>query len=95
MEPIVTVSSKRQITLPAKLSRDLNIRPGDKLKIVNRGNKIQLVPSTYDQELEELRKQAEAHMKRNGTWGAPWEVARAKADEAKLDEYRQKYGPRA
>lgn len=95
MEPIVTVSSKRQITLPAKLSRDLNIRPGDKLKIVKRGNKIQLEPSTYDQELEELRKQAEAHMKRNGTWGTPWEVVRAKADEARLEEYRKQHGPRA
>lgn len=94
MKPIVTVSSKRQITLPAKLSRDLNIRPGDKIKIVKRGNTIELKPSTYDQELEALRKRAETHMKRNGTWGTPWEVARAKADEAGLAEYRAKHDSR-
>jgi uncharacterized coiled-coil DUF342 family protein len=63
--------------------------------MVKRGNLIELKPSTYDQELAELRKQAEAIMKKNGTWGMPWEEVRKRADEARSKYYREKYGPRA
>lgn len=95
MEHTSTISSKSQITLPAALRRSLKLRPGDKITMVKRGNLIELKPSTYDQELAELRKRAETHMKRNGTWGTPWEEARRLADEAGVEEYRKKYGPRA
>jgi len=53
----------------------------------------EIKPSTYDQELAELRKQAEAIMKKNGTWGMPWEEVRKRAEEARTEYYREKYGP--
>lgn len=87
-----TLSSKGQITLPADIRRSLNLYPGDKITIVKRGNTAEIKPSTYDQELNELRHQAEAYMKQNGTWGSSWHEARAGADKARLEEYRKKYG---
>ena len=73
MTHTATISSKGQITLPAEIRKGLKLRAGDKITIVKRGNGIEIKPSMYDQELEELRRRAEAHMKRNGTWGMPWE----------------------
>lgn len=94
MEHTATISSKGQITLPAEIRRSLKLRPGDKITIVKRGNSAELKPSTYDQELAELRSQAEAIMKKNGTWGMPWEEVRKRADEARAKYYKEKYGPR-
>lgn len=87
-----TISSKGQITLPAGIRRSLRLRPGDKITIVKRGGIAEIKPSTYDEELDELRAQAEAHMKSNGTWGASWEEVRRRSDEARLKAYRRKYG---
>lgn len=93
MTYIATISSKGQITLPAEIRRELKLRPGDKITIVKRANMAEIKPSTYDQELAELRKQAEAIMKKNGTWGMPWEEVRKRAEEARTEYYREKYGP--
>ena len=87
-----TISSKGQITLPAAVRRSLQLHAGDKITIVKRADAIEIKPSSYDQELAELRYRAAAHMKQNGTWGASWEQARQGAGEARLKEYRRKYG---
>lgn len=89
-----TISSKGQITLPAEFRRQLKLKEGDKITIVKRANSIEIKASTYDQEFEELRKQAEVIMKKNGTWGMPWEEVRKRADEARTEYYRKKYGSR-
>ena len=89
-----TISSKGQITLPAEIRRSLKLRPGDKITIVKRSGLAEIKPSTYDQELAELRQQAKAIMKKNGTWGLPWEEVRKRADEARAAYYQEKYGPR-
>jgi len=95
MEHTATISSKGQITLPVEIRRGLKLQAGDKITIVKRGTTIEIKPRTYDEELSELRKRAQAHMKRNGTWGVSWEEARRKADEVGLEEYRKKHGSRA
>lgn len=95
MEYITTISSKGQITLPAKIRRDLHVRPGDRLKVVKKGQFISITADTYEEELGELRKKAEAHMKANGTWGTPWEEVKKQADEAKLAEYGKKHDIRS
>lgn len=87
-----TLSSKGQITLPAQIRRSLKLQPGDKITIVKRGDVAELKPSTYDEELGELRKKAQAHMKQHGTWGASWDEVRAHTDAARLQEYRKRYG---
>lgn len=87
-----TISSKGQITLPAEVRRSLQLHAGDKITIVKRGDAIEIKPSSYDDELDELRRRAAAHMKQNGTWGATWEQARQGADEARLKAYRRKHG---
>lgn len=87
-----TISSKGQITLPAGIRRSLQLHPGDKITIVKRGGIAEIRPSTYDEELNELRAQAEVHMKTNGTWGTSWEEARRRTDEVRLRAYRRKHG---
>lgn len=89
-----TISSKGQITLPADIRRGLKLHAGDKITIVKRGAVAEIKPSNYAEELDELRAQAEAHMKQNGTWGASWEEARAGAGAARLAEYAREHGTR-
>jgi len=95
MQHIAIISSKGQITLPASIRRSLNLHEGDKITIVKRHGSIEIKPDTYQQELNDLRARAKAHMQRNGTWGMSWEEVRKRADEAKLKEYQEKYGPSA
>jgi AbrB family looped-hinge helix DNA binding protein len=94
MEHTATISSKGQITLPAEIRRGLNLRPGDKITIVKRGGSAEIKPSTYDQELAELRARIEKEVKAKGLWGKPWEEVRAAAEAARTEYYRKKYGPR-
>lgn len=95
MEHTATISSKGQITLPAEFRRQLKLREGDKITIVKRANSIEIRPSTYDQELNELRARIEKEVRAKGLWGKPWEEVRLAADAAREKEYRKKYGPRA
>ncbi len=95
MEYITTISSKGQITLPASIRRSLNVRAGDRLKVVKRDKKIEIIPDTYEQELAELRAKIEKKLKANGTWGMPWEKARAGAYEEMAKEYGKKHGLRS
>ena len=92
MTYVATISSKGQITLPADIRRSLHLQAGDKITIVKRNGMAEIKPSTYNDELSELRKQAEVHMKQNGTWGAPWEDVRAGADAARAQAYKDAYG---
>lgn len=95
MTHIATISSKGQITLPAAFRRQLKLKSGDKISIVKHAHSIEIKPSTYDQELEGLRARIEKEVKAKGLWGKPWEEVRAAADAARVEEYREKYGPRA
>lgn len=36
------LTSKGQVTIPAKLRRDLGLKPGDKVRFVKRGSKISI-----------------------------------------------------
>jgi AbrB family looped-hinge helix DNA binding protein len=42
--PTVTVSSKFQIVIPQEVRQALDIRPGEKLQVLQYGNRIELVP---------------------------------------------------
>lgn len=95
MEHVATISSKGQITLPARIRKDLHIHPGDRLIVVKKGQTISIKPDTYDEELTALRKKIEKHVKAKGLWGKPIEEIRAQADEARADYYRKKYGVRS
>ena len=46
--PKTTISSKYQITLPARLVRELGLRPGDKLAVELRGLRLILHPRPKD-----------------------------------------------
>ncbi len=94
MEYTTTISSKGQITLPVKIRRELNVHPGDRLTVIKKGNSISVTPDTYQQELDELRRLAHEHMKKNGLLSMSWEEIRKRTDEARLKEYRKKYGVR-
>lgn len=61
-----TISSKGQITLPASIRRSLNVRAGDRLKVVKRGNSIAITADTYNEELAALRIKLQAHLKKQG-----------------------------
>lgn len=89
-----TISSKGQITLPAEIRRSLALNPGDKITIVKHDGSAEIKASSYDAELQELRQRARAHMKRNGTWGTPWEEARNQTGEVRLREYGEQHGAR-
>lgn len=66
MEYITTISSKGQITLPAKIRRDLHIRPGDRLKVVKRGDFVSIKPDTYKEEVAALRLRTLRHIASKG-----------------------------
>ncbi len=40
----VKVSSKYQIVIPSKIRRSMDIKPGQKIKMIRFGNRIELVP---------------------------------------------------
>ncbi len=89
-----TVTSKGQITLPVKVRRELNIKTGDRVSVTKKGKDYIIQPDMYEEELAALRKRIEKHLKANGKWGVPFEVARAEADKVRVEEYRKKYGLR-
>jgi AbrB family looped-hinge helix DNA binding protein len=41
---VVTVSTKYQVVIPKKVRQALNIRPGQKLQVIEYGNQIVLIP---------------------------------------------------
>ena len=41
---IVTVSPKYQVVIPRDVREMLNIKPGEKMQVINYGNRIELVP---------------------------------------------------
>jgi len=40
----VTVSPKYQVVIPRDVREMLNIKPGEKMQVINYGNRIELVP---------------------------------------------------
>ncbi len=45
---VTTISSKNQITLPARLLRDMDLRPGDRLAVTREGSRLLLRPRPRD-----------------------------------------------
>jgi len=41
----VTVSPKFQVVIPQEIRRDLNLRPGEKLVVIEKGGTIHLIPT--------------------------------------------------
>jgi AbrB family looped-hinge helix DNA binding protein len=41
---IVTVSSKYQIVIPHKIRKGLNIQPGEKLEVIQYGDRLEFIP---------------------------------------------------
>ncbi len=62
MNYTATISSKGQITLPAKIRRSLNLDSGDRITITKKGQKISIVPDTHAEKLEDLRKRTARHL---------------------------------
>ena len=46
--PVVTVSSKGQIVIPAEIRKSYGIEPGQKFVVVDMGDHISLVPAVDD-----------------------------------------------
>jgi AbrB family looped-hinge helix DNA binding protein len=94
MQYTATISSKGQITLPAKIRRSLNIASGDRITITKIAGGVRLTPSVYDEELSKLREKITAELKSKGKWGIPYSEVRRFTDEARLVDYEKKYGTR-
>jgi AbrB family looped-hinge helix DNA binding protein len=45
---VTTISSKNQITLPARLLRDMDLKPGDRLAVTREGSRLLLRPRPRD-----------------------------------------------
>ncbi|WP_175607338.1 AbrB/MazE/SpoVT family DNA-binding domain-containing protein [Deinococcus marmoris] len=54
-----TISSKRQITIPAEAFRQLRLQPGDKVAIQVRNGQLHLIPAAND--FEALTRQHVSH----------------------------------
>lgn len=65
MQYVTTISSKGQITLPAKLRKSLNLDYGDRVTITKRGQKISIEPDSYEARLADLRIRTNAHLKKH------------------------------
>lgn len=95
MQYTATISSKGQITLPAKIRRSLNLVAGDRITITKSAGAVKLTPSAYDEELEVLREKIATELKAKGKWGIPYSEVRRFTDEARLADYEKKYGTRS
>jgi AbrB family looped-hinge helix DNA binding protein len=95
MEYVTTISSKGQITLPAAVRRSLNIRAGDRLNIVKRDDIITIKADTYEAELAELRVTIATHLKTKGLSNLSTAKIKKRAESARTEYLREKYGVRA
>lgn len=95
MQYTATISSKGQITLPAKIRKSLNLVAGDRITITKSAGVVKLTPSVYDEELSELREKVAVELKEKGKWGIPYSEVRRLTDEARLVDYEKKYGTRS
>jgi AbrB family looped-hinge helix DNA binding protein len=66
MEFTTTISSKGQITVPARIRRALHINPGDRLTVNRKGQTITVKPDSYEEKLAELRNELKQHLKKKG-----------------------------
>jgi len=64
----VTVSSKYQVVIPLKVRRSLNIQPGQKMRVIEYGSQIIMIPIRQIQE------------SRGSLKGIDTELGREKAD---------------
>jgi len=63
MNYTATISSKGQITIPAKIRRSLNLDVGDRITITKHGDKVTIVPDSYDERLADLRRRTAEHLR--------------------------------
>lgn len=66
MDYIATISSKGQITLPARLRRSLQVNPGDRIKFAQKGKHYVVEADDYEQRLAELRASVNAELASKG-----------------------------
>jgi AbrB family looped-hinge helix DNA binding protein len=61
----VTVSSKYQIVIPLSISKELDIKPSQKLFIINYMGRIELIPEIEMQSLKEALKDIDTTIERD------------------------------
>lgn len=89
-----TISSKGQITLPAAIRRQLNVRLGDRLQVNYVQGKAVIQRDNYDERLAAVRAHAKKHLEARGLSGLSIEEIRKRADKAKLEDYIKRHGIR-
>ncbi len=85
------VSSKGQVTLPAKLRRKYGLTEGSTIRISEKDEVVTISADNYQERLESARAMAKKHMQKNGTWGMSWQEASEKSKQAKSKHLKNKY----
>ncbi len=62
----VTVSPKYQIVIPKKVRQSLNLRPGQKMQVVEYNGRIELIPERDIKDLRGFLKGINTEFKREG-----------------------------
>ena len=60
----VTVSPKNQVVIPKTVREALNVRPGQKMQVVEYAGRIELIPERYIKELRGFLKGINTEFKR-------------------------------
>jgi len=61
---IVTVSSKYQIVIPHKIRKELNIQPGEKLQVIQYGDRLEFIPVRNIKDMRGFLKGMDTNMER-------------------------------
>ena len=62
----VTISPKFQITIPKEIRDRLSLLPGQKLHVIDRGNRIELIPVRSGQQMKGFLKGIDTKVEREG-----------------------------
>lgn len=86
------ISSKGQITIPARIRRELGVQEGDRIVLKKRGGDVVIAADTYEVELAALRARVSKHLDKHGLKGLSIEEMKIRADTAKIAAMKEKYG---
>lgn len=63
---MVTVSSKYQVVIPLRIRKALNITPGQKVRVILYGNRIELIPIVPMKKLRGFLRGIDTQVEREG-----------------------------
>ena len=63
---VVTVSSKYQVVIPLRIRKALNITPGQKVRVILYGNRIELIPIVPMKKLRGFLRGIDTQVEREG-----------------------------